>query len=109
MTALVLLDECVPRRLAQDFPKGTAIHVRDRDWQGLRNGRLLSVMRAAGVTVLVTVDKNLSFQQNVGASGIAVIVLRAVTNRRTDLAPLVSQIVALLPSVEAGQVYRLGA
>lgn len=105
----VLLDECVPRRLTRDFPAGLAIHVCDRGWQGLRNGRLLGVMRQEHIAVLITVDRNLAFQQNVGATGIAVIVLRAATNRRTDLLPLVTQIVALLPNVKAGNVYWLGA
>lgn len=105
----VLLDECVPRRLARDFPANTVSHVCDLGWQGLRNGRLLAVMREANIAVLVTVDRNLSFQQNIGASGIAVIVLHAPSNRRTDLLPLIASIMDLLPAVQAGQVYRLGA
>ena len=64
-------------------------------------------MREANIAILVTVDRNLSFQQNVGASGIAVIVLHAPSNRRGDLLPLVSAITELLPVVQAGHVYRL--
>ncbi|NWG52340.1 MAG: hypothetical protein HXY28_01330 [Hydrogenophilaceae bacterium] len=37
----------------------------------------------------VDVDRNLAFQQNVNAHAIAVIVLRAPTNRLADLIPLV--------------------
>lgn len=105
----VLLDECIPRRLAQDFPAGTVRHVCDLGWQGLRNGRLLAAMREADIAVLVTVDRNLSFQQNVGASGIAVVVLHAPPNRRTDLLPLVADLMDMLHAVQSGQVYRLGA
>lgn len=77
-------------------------------WQGLRNGRLLAAIREADIAVLVTVDRNLSFQQNVGASGIAIVVLHAPSNRRTDLLPLVAGFMDLLPALQAGQVYRVG-
>lgn len=38
-------------------------------------------MRAADFTTLVTVDRNLTYQQHLAASGIAVIVLHSVSNR----------------------------
>ncbi len=107
MTPWVLLDECVPRRLTRDFPSNVAIHVRDLAWNGLKNGRLLEAMRANYLTVLVTVDKNLSFQQNLGASGIAVIVLHAISNRRADLVALVPQVIEALDSALAGSVLHV--
>ena len=83
----VLLDECVPRRFRDALP---GIHVstaRDQRWTSLRNGELLAEMRAAGFTTLVTVDRNLIFQQHIAASGIAVIVMHALTNRLPEPSP----------------------
>jgi hypothetical protein len=40
--------------------------------------------------VFVTVDRNLSFQQNLTNYNIAIVILRARTNRLRDLRPLVS-------------------
>lgn len=108
MTPHVLIDECVPRRLTRDFPKGTAVHVRDLEWTGLKNGRLLAAMREKGLTVLVTVDKNLSFQQNLGTTGIAVIVMHAITNRRPDLAVLVPRVLEMLTTTPPGSVQHVG-
>jgi len=52
--------------------------------------------------VLVTVDRNLSFQQNLTTFPIAVIVLRAYSNRLADLRPLVPALLAALQSPRAG-------
>jgi hypothetical protein len=90
----VLLDECVPRRLRKDLPGLDVSTVADEGWRGRRNGDLLRSMAGAGFSHLVTVDRNLMFQQNVGAAGVAIVVVHARTNRITA-AP--------------GQVARVGA
>jgi len=41
----------------------------------LENGELLTVAEAAGFEVLVTTDKNLSYQQNLAGRKIAIVVL----------------------------------
>ena len=43
-------------------------------WGSKRNSELLALMLAGGFNAFVTVDQNLEFQQNIRASGIAVIV-----------------------------------
>lgn len=48
-------------------------------WNTIKNGELLA-LAAKEFDVFVTVDRNLSFQQNVSALLIAVIVLRARSN-----------------------------
>lgn len=104
----ILLDECVPRRLRHELPDLSVSHVRDEGWTGQRNGILLRLMREAGFGILVTVDRNLAYQQNVAAAGIAVIVLHARGNRTVDLIPLVPALRAALPTATPGQVIRLG-
>jgi len=86
VTPYVLIDECVPRRLTREFPKGTAVHVRDLEWTGLKNGRLLAAMREKSLTVLVTVYTKLSFQRNLGTSGIAVFVMQTIVAKLLSLA-----------------------
>lgn len=105
----VLLDECVPRRLRQHLLKLDVSTVGDEGWLGRRNGALLRSMVAAGFTHLLTVDRNLMFQQNVAASGVAVVVIHAPTNRLVDLQPLMSQVEELLPTAGPGQVLHVRA
>lgn len=83
-------------------------HVVEIGWQGRKNGHLLASMREAGFDTLITVDKNLQFQQNIPASGIAVVVLHAATNRLADLRPLMSAVRPLLVNAKPGHVYRVG-
>ena len=60
----VFLDECVDWRLAREISGHEVWSARDMKWQGVRNGELLA--RASNYfDVFVTVDRNLSMQQNV--------------------------------------------
>ena len=72
-------------------------------WATIKNGELLS-LAAAEFDVFVTVDRNLSFQQNLSRFDIAVIVLRAHSNQLKDLLPLVPKILAMLPTTKRGEV-----
>ena len=103
----VLLDECVPQRLQRELAGIPVSTVQDQGWTSQRNGDLLRAMRAAGFTIFVTMDRNLVYQQNVAAVGLAVIVLRARSNRLQDLLPLVPQLRAALADARAGQVTRV--
>ncbi len=104
----VLLDECVPLRFGNALTNVAVSTARAQGWTSLRNGELLAQMRAAGFTTLVTVDRNLTFQQHIAASGIAVIVVHAVTNRLPDLLPLAPQVVAAIAETPAGAIARVG-
>jgi len=66
-------------------------------------------MLAEGFEGFLTVDQNVPFQQNVAASGIAVLVVVARTNRLKELRPLVPGILDALRRVKPGQVIRVGA
>ncbi|MEO5739197.1 MAG: hypothetical protein ABIS29_01200 [Vicinamibacterales bacterium] len=90
----------------------TGVHVataRGQGWAGLRNGELLSRMRAAEFTALVTVDRNLAYQQNVAAAGVVVLVMHARTNRLPDLLPLAAKVLAALESTVPGEIVRVAA
>lgn len=40
----LLLDENLPKRLKQDFPDHDVYTVRDMEWNGIKNGQLLTLM-----------------------------------------------------------------
>jgi PIN like domain len=104
----ILFDECTPRPLLRELPGLDAVHVLDLGWQGRKNGVLLASMRAEGFTVFITVDRNLPYQQNIAASGVAVIVLEAAKNRLSDLRPLMPRVRSMLDGLVPGRVYRTG-
>jgi hypothetical protein len=61
-----------------------------------------SGLAAKDFDVFVTVDRKLPSQQNLSALAIAVVVLRARTNRLADLRPLVPNLLLVLPGVKPG-------
>ena len=66
----LLLDECVPARLSRaplSHPVSTVVR---KGWSGIKNGRLLA-LAAAEFDVVITVDKNLPYQQNTSALPLA--------------------------------------
>jgi hypothetical protein len=99
----VFLDECVDWRLSRDIIGHEVKTARQKGWTTIQNGELL-ILASREFDVFITVDRNLSFQQNLSALTIAVIVLRARTNRLGDLMPLVPELLAIMPSVKPGSV-----
>jgi hypothetical protein len=104
----LLLDECVPRPLLRDLTGHDAHHVVDLGWSSKRNGELLKLMVAEHFEALFTVDRNLPFQQNLRASGIAVAIAMASTNRVKELRPLMPKVLDALRTVKAGEVVSVG-
>jgi hypothetical protein len=77
----VLIDECVDWRLSHDIVGHEVKTARQMGWTAIENGELLALAIRSDFDVFVTVDRNLSFQQNVGALAIAVVVLHTPPNR----------------------------
>ncbi len=102
----VLLDGCVPRRLARELSVHEVQTAPKMGWGDLDDGPLLDAM-AGWFDVLVTVDKNLPKQQQLDHRPFAVIVLRAKTNRLADLLPLVPALRLAIAEFRPGQVREL--
>lgn len=103
----VLVDECIDWRLAREIVGHEVKTARQMGWSTIKNGELLKLAEKE-FQVFVTVDRNLSFQQNVPAFAIAVIVLRAKSNRLSDLQPLVPELLAVIPTAKPGTVTYVG-
>ncbi len=84
----VLLDESLPRRLAQHLPGVEADSVFDKGWSGLKNGALLEAAEKE-YDAFLTADQSLPSQQHLPRFDLSVVVLAARTNRLEDLIPLV--------------------
>lgn len=104
----LLLDECIDRKLVREFPSYEVKTVPQMGWAGIKNGQLLALAEAE-FDVFITVDRNLSFQQNLPQFDIAVIVLQAPSNRLADLRPLAPKILAILSEAAKGQATTISA
>jgi hypothetical protein len=98
----LLLDESLPRRLGGLLAGHEVVTVVEAGWSGLSNGRLLSVAQHQ-FDCLLTVDRSLVYQQALPRYSIAVLVMRARTNRMADLVPLLPRVLEILPALQRGQ------
>ena len=77
----LLLDENLPKRLKLDFPEHEIFTVRDKQWNGIKNGQLLKLLLDNSFDALLTYDKNLQHQQNLSKYTMTVFVLTAQINQ----------------------------
>ena len=101
----VLLDEMLPAAVAGLLPDHTVTTAKAAGYAGLSNGELMRRAVGDGFDVLVTADLNLPAQQNVPASGIAVVLVRG--SRMADIEPQALRIRAALAGAEPGAVTRV--
>ena len=105
----VLLDENVDRSLRSQFDAGMEVLTVDEcGWKGKKNGDLL---RAAQVEfdVLVTMDRNLEYQQNLKAFALGFVVIRAKSNSYYDVMPLMPKVNAAVKTLKFGNVVHVSA
>jgi hypothetical protein len=104
----IFVDECVDWRLARDIVGHEVKTARQMGWTTLKNGELLA-LASKQFEVFVTVDRNLSFQQNLPAFEIAVVILRSKSNRLGDLQRLVPDLLSSLATAQRGAVTYVGS
>ena len=103
----ILIDECLDWRLARGLPEHAVTSVQRMGWAGIKNGALLGLAEQQ-FDVLITGDRNLSFQQNIPQLDLAVVVLAAASTQLKDTLPLMAKVSALLPTLQSGTVIVVG-
>ena len=103
----ILIDENLPRKLAAHLEGHECRTVVECGWSGKKNGELLALADPL-FDVLLTLDKNLPYQQNLDSVRIAVLILHAYSNRIPDLLPLLPESLAELGTIQPRQVVRIG-
>jgi hypothetical protein len=102
----ILLDNCVPWRLAQALAGHDVASMIKLGWADLDDGPLLDIM-AGKFDVLITMDKNIRFQQRLENRPVALLIRRARSNRLPDLLPLVPDILRALNGVKSGEAIEV--
>lgn len=100
----LLLDENLPVKLKHRFlEKGLkAYTVRDMKWLGKKNGELLDLMIEHSFTTFITIDNNLSFQQNFNNYPLQVAVIISKDNTYETVMEIFNGIVELLQTSFSG-------
>jgi hypothetical protein len=100
----ILLDEGVPKIVQWRLSKLSISNVEEMGWRGIKNGALLDLM-SGRFQILVTTDKNLPAQQNLGKRQISVIILP--TNDIPSVIELLPQIEQAIGDISAGEFRQL--
>lgn len=98
----LLFDHGTPRGLALSFQGHAVVEARLQGWDTLGNGELLAAAEDAGFDVLLTTDKNLRYQQNLGGRKLAIVVLGS--GRWRLIEPVAPQVVAAVAAAKRGSL-----
>ncbi len=95
----VLFDTNVPAKLRNHLPGHEVTRAQKLDWGLLENGALLDAAEKAGFDVMVTGDKNMSYQQNLEGRKLSLVVLPYLDWRilRENTAPVSAAVDAATP------------
>lgn len=103
----ILLDEnLLSRKLKQPLiDAGHEVqNVDDMGWRGTKDTALLALANTTPFDIFITADKNLPYQQNFQNLTLRIVVLNSVSTRPARLIPLITKLIPLLSSLEAGSV-----
>ena len=102
----ILLDECLPRQLVEELAEYEVVTVQKPGWSGLKNGQLLKKV-SGGFEVFLTTDKRLEHEEKIPAD-VAVVTIRAHSNRIQDLRPLASELRRTVKEAKPGKSTTVG-
>jgi predicted nuclease of predicted toxin-antitoxin system len=106
----VLVDECAPKALKVFLSKHghECLTVQEAGWSGKENGELLALAETR-FDVLVTLDTNLRYQQNLTGRKIAIVVLQASSNRLEHIRQHFPAIASAIEHIKSGEVVLISA
>ena len=101
----ILLDECVTKRLKPHLSQHEVATVTEKGWSGLKNGQLMTAATGDGFDILLTIDKNLHHQQNVGKYPLIVVVLNSPSSKLEIIITFLSAFEKQLKAFTKGNAY----
>jgi predicted nuclease of predicted toxin-antitoxin system len=106
----VLIDECAPKELKTFLAKHghKSLTVQEAGWGGKQNGELLKPAET-DFDLLVTVDTNLRYQQNLEGRRIAVVILQSSSNRLDHLRQYFPACVLAVEKIKPGEIVQVGS
>lgn len=101
----ILLDECVTKRLKPHLKEFEVFTVTEMGWGGVKNGKLLTLCVENNFDVLLTIDKNLVYQQNLNKYKISIVVLNTITSKIEEIIQFIPSLKAQILKLEPYKVY----
>ena len=103
----ILLDECVTKRLKNHLKDFEVYTVNELNLGGIKNGKLLTFCTENGFDILLTIDKNLMFQQNLDKYPVSIVVFNSKTSKIEELESFIPNFKLNISSFEKNKAYLL--
>jgi predicted nuclease of predicted toxin-antitoxin system len=103
----ILLDECVTKKLKSHLSEFEVFTVTEMGWSGLKNGKLMTVCVENNFEILLTIDKNLAFQQNLGKYKLTIVVLNTFTSKIEEILTFIPSFKRQVPTFERHKSYLI--
>lgn len=101
----ILLDECITKRLKPHLKPHDVATVHEMGWSGIKNGKLLSLCVEHKFDILLSIDKNLQYQQNLIKHPVDLFIFQAHSADIDELMKFVPDFLARISSYEKHQVH----
>ena len=101
----ILLDECVTKRLKNYLEEFEVFTVRELELSGIKNGKLMTYCSENKFDILLTIDKNLIFQQNLDKYSVTIVVLNSFSSKLEELITFLPSFKAQVDSLEKHKAY----
>ena len=105
----ILLDECVTKHLKPKLLPHKVSTVREMNWSGIKNGKLMSLCVENNFDILLTIDKNLQHQQNLTKYQIAIVIFDSTSADISMLNKFVPTFLAQIGSFEKHKAHALSS
>lgn len=102
----ILIDESLDVRMKNHFGDYKTFTVKDMEWLGIKNGKLLKLAEENGFTFFITADKNLKYQQNISNLRICILVLNSIDNTISIHLKLIPKILEIIDNVQRKTVIK---
>ena len=100
----VLLDECIPRKFKNELLSHDCQTVPEIGLAGKKNGELLVLAEQQGFEIFITLDRGIPYQQSLNGRRLAVVVVKASSNRLQDLRSHVASCLHAIAVAKPGSV-----
>ena len=103
----ILLDECVTKKLKPHLEDFEVYTVMELGLSGIKNGKLMSYCAENKFDILLTIDKNLMFQQNLENFPVTIAVLDSLTSKVEELITFLPSFKLQASSLEKRKAYMI--
>ncbi|MBS1486823.1 MAG: DUF5615 family PIN-like protein [Bacteroidetes bacterium] len=101
----ILLDECVTKHLKRHLVNHEVFTVREMKWGGIKNGKLMALCAENNFDILLTIDKNIQYQQNLDKFSISIVVFDCFSSKLDELISFLPPFQELLTEIQKHKAY----